>query len=310
MDAKYRKWCAGQQNLPLFAQDWWLDAVCGKENWRVITASSGDYDLALPVYEVKIKGIRRLVQPPWTQYHYLCDLNGQFSNIQDTYQRNITLKEFLESFPSTPIVEINLNPQFQDGLGFQWAGFHLQTRYSMMIEVHQKEMLFEGYSKNLRRNIKAAQRLYTVEPSSDASLLYQVIQETLVRKKAGVQPEQEVIHRMFEALLERKQGRFFVAREADKSVAGGVLVAWDDAYTYYIIGGQQSQKGKPSPHSILMHTFISESLAAGRTFDFCGSMIPGVARFFSSFGAKTRSFLQVSKYSGPGRLKKMKQLIR
>ena len=96
MDAKYRKWCAGQQNLPLFAQDWWLDAVCGKENWHVITASSGDFDLALPVYEVKIKGIRRLVQPPWTQYHYLCDLNGQFSNIQDTYQRNITLKEFLE----------------------------------------------------------------------------------------------------------------------------------------------------------------------------------------------------------------------
>ena len=147
-----------------------------------------------------------------------------------------------------------------------------------------------------------------METSSDADLLYLLIRQTLKRKKAGFEPDQQVISRLLEALLKRGKGRFLIAKDQNK-VVGGICFAWDDKYTYYIIGGQESLKGKPSPHSILMHMAIKESLESGRSFDFCGSMMPGVARFFSSFGPEVQPFLQVSKYSGRGRIKKIRDAI-
>ena len=235
-------------------------------------------------------------------------MSEPFSEIKDTYRRNQLLKQFLGTLPALPMVELNMGPQFQEGLAFNWAGFHLQTRYTFIIPPGKRENLQSGYSKNLRRNLASAIKTYKVEPSSDADLPFQLIQGTLLRKKAGIVPDQQVISRLLEALLKYGTGQFLIAKDQNK-VVGGICVAWDDKYTYYIIGGQESLKGKPSPHSILMHMAIKESLENGRYFDFCGSMMPGVARFFSSFGPEAHPFLQVSKYIGRGRIKKIKHAI-
>lgn len=39
--SKYRNLCAVEKNIPIFSQDWWLDAVCGEENWDVIIIEKG-----------------------------------------------------------------------------------------------------------------------------------------------------------------------------------------------------------------------------------------------------------------------------
>jgi hypothetical protein len=38
---KYRKFCKKEKNIPVFSKDWWLDAVCGEENWDVAIVEKG-----------------------------------------------------------------------------------------------------------------------------------------------------------------------------------------------------------------------------------------------------------------------------
>jgi hypothetical protein len=33
---KYREFCKNEKNLPIFSKDWWLDAVCGKDNYALL----------------------------------------------------------------------------------------------------------------------------------------------------------------------------------------------------------------------------------------------------------------------------------
>jgi len=32
----YREFCQVEDNIPIFSKDWWMDAVCGEDNWDVI----------------------------------------------------------------------------------------------------------------------------------------------------------------------------------------------------------------------------------------------------------------------------------
>lgn len=32
---EYREFCLNEKNIPIFSKDWWLDSVCGTDNWDV-----------------------------------------------------------------------------------------------------------------------------------------------------------------------------------------------------------------------------------------------------------------------------------
>ncbi len=161
-----------------------------------------------------------------------------------------------------------------------------------------REDLEKGYSKNLVRNLRAAQQAYTTEVSDDASAFFIFVMQTL-RKKNGRFPFNAGPGiRLAEALADQGMGQVTIARDQQGEMVAGILTGWDEKFTYYIIGGQNTPMGASSAHSILMHRAIVQSHEQGRTFDFCGSMIPGVMRFFRSFGGSDATFLQISRNRG------------
>jgi hypothetical protein len=53
--------------LPIFLQDWWLDAVCG-DDWGATSVEKGDEMVAtLPYYLVSRYGFRVITMPKLTQ---------------------------------------------------------------------------------------------------------------------------------------------------------------------------------------------------------------------------------------------------
>lgn len=65
-----------RKSIPIFSQDWWLDAVCGEENWDVIIIEKGGIIVAsMPYALVKqwgftVAGMPLLTQKlgPWIKY--------------------------------------------------------------------------------------------------------------------------------------------------------------------------------------------------------------------------------------------------
>lgn len=52
---KYREFCKTEKTIPIFSKDWWLDAVCGKDNWGVVLIErGGKIIVTLPYYLEKM----------------------------------------------------------------------------------------------------------------------------------------------------------------------------------------------------------------------------------------------------------------
>ena len=50
----YRSLCKIEPTIPIFSRDWWLDAVCGKDNWDVALVGKGGMIVAaMPYYMQK-----------------------------------------------------------------------------------------------------------------------------------------------------------------------------------------------------------------------------------------------------------------
>jgi len=82
----------------------------------------------------------------------------------------------------------------------------------------------------------------------------------------------------------------------------GILTGWDSKTSYYLAGGRNGDDQGASAHALLLDHVIHEAQTRGLAFDFEGSMNPGIANFFQSFGAKPESYLQIRKFRGMGKL--------
>jgi len=61
---KYRALCTEASYIPLFARDWWLDAVAGSANWDVALVEQGEQIIASMPYTLsRVRGRTYLGQP-------------------------------------------------------------------------------------------------------------------------------------------------------------------------------------------------------------------------------------------------------
>lgn len=56
---KYRQLCKEDKTIPIYSKDWWMDVVCGEDNWDVLIVEKGDEIAAsMPIYIKKKYGIK------------------------------------------------------------------------------------------------------------------------------------------------------------------------------------------------------------------------------------------------------------
>jgi hypothetical protein len=110
-----------------------------------------------------------------------------------------------------------------------------------------------------------------------------------------------VLPRVFEGLQSNQVGQLSLALYQGKAIAG-VLTAWDAHSTYYLAGGRAGSDEAASAHSLLLDEAILKAHHRKTDFDFEGSMHPGIANFFQSFGANPTAYWHIKKYTGLGKL--------
>src|SRR5690606_23353867 len=64
---KYKKLCTEEPSIPIFSQDWWLDATAGSHNWDVALVENRDNIAAcMPYVTNKRAGLKISTVPPLT----------------------------------------------------------------------------------------------------------------------------------------------------------------------------------------------------------------------------------------------------
>ena len=92
-----------------------------------------------------------------------------------------------------------------------------------------------------------------------------------------------MLRRIEGAASERNARRILLARDADGQTHAGGFFVRDDRWVYYLAGASDPQLRTSGAASLLLWKGIAYAAEEGLGFDFEGSIIRGVERFFRAF---------------------------
>ena len=110
---KYEIFCT-KTYVPVFSKPWWMDAVCGPDNWDVLVIEeSGCYKAAMPYYLTERDGKKLITKATLTQnngvlFHY--PPNQKYSSRLDFEERVMNqVCDYIESLGLDSTVEAAVN---------------------------------------------------------------------------------------------------------------------------------------------------------------------------------------------------------
>lgn len=288
-----------QHDLPIFFQDWWLDAVCKNGSWDVALAYKKDGQICgvLPYHLTKMKG-RQVIVPPmltpqtgiWIIYPPTINHTKRF-----TYEKRI-IEELLQQLPSVTYYVQNFSPLFRNGQPLYWLGYQNHLRYSYRLnDLHDLDSVQQKFAGRLRRTLRKAAEKVSIKVSTDLRALYTVNQKTFERQNLPVPYSFDFLKRIDAATKSRQQRTIYLATDDAGELHAGLYIVWDNDTTYNLVAGGDPNFRQSGAMQLLLWRAIQDAATRDHIFDFEGSMLENVAFSFQSYGAELTPYLRFYK---------------
>jgi hypothetical protein len=285
----------------IFEQPWWLDSVAPGAWNEVVIRRGGEVVARLPYARRRRFGLETIVQPPLTQTLGPWLATGEGKYARRLENENRLLGELIEALPPFDIFRQNLSTGLTNWLPFHWAGFQATVRYSFRIEdLTDLDRVQSEFQDHIRRAIRKAQR--TVEIVDDCSLdeLLRLDAQTFARR-GRAQTHTDAVARLDAACAARDARRILAAVDAHGRTHAVLYVIWDDRTMYALINAADTELRSSGANSLLYWEAIRLAARVSRVFDFEGSMVEPIARFFRAFGGRQAPYFLVTKASARAR---------
>lgn len=281
---------------PIFHQPWWLDAVA-PGHWDAATVERGGRTVArLPFVVRGPRWARVLTQPPLTPFLGPWVEPEPGAKYAKALGDQMELQAELEaSLPDAAAFRQNFSSAVPGCLPFIWAGYRAEVRYTYRIEdLTSEEDLWSGLAGSIRREIRKARRTLEVRDDLGVDRFFPVWAKTFTRQGLPA-PDPARLERIDAAAGARDaRTTLFACDELDRIHAVAYVVR-DRRVAYYLMGGGDPELRTSGASSLLMWEAILRMRNAVEVFDFEGSMLRPVERFFRSFGGRQSPYLHVSR---------------
>ncbi|MDO4757621.1 MAG: GNAT family N-acetyltransferase [Parabacteroides sp.] len=104
-----------------------------------------------------------------------------------------------------------------------------------------------------------------------------------------------LLTQLIQCCKERNQGELWGGYDEKGQLHAAVFIVWQNQTAWYLAGGGNPQLRESGAHSLVLWECIHYVSSFVDTFDFEGSMIPGVERFFREFGAIQTPYFTITK---------------
>lgn len=293
----YRELCENEPTIPLFSQAWWLDAVVG-DSWDVVLATKKNKVIgALPYMLRKKWGFRLLTQPKLTQ-----SLGPWVRPTQKSYPKWLAyekevLGELVNLLPKYDYYSQNWHCERQNWLPFYWRGFEQTTRYTYRLAIKaDTNELWKGLQENTRREVRKAKDRVGVQVRQGTFDEFLALNRMVFeRQNKSVPYTSKFVTRLNAAASVRDACDCLVAEDAEGKLHAGAYIVRSGNTSYYLMGGGDPELRNSGATSLLLWEAICSQPESIETFDFEGSMIEPIERFFRSFGAVQTPYFHVSR---------------
>ena len=285
----------------IFRQPWWIEALAGDNPHGIIKVELTPEKRAdLPYIIRKRYGIRIVTMPPLTQnagpltHGFAYQDNRQLGFEKDLYGA------LIDALPPHDAFNQNFHWSVGNWLPFHWRGFEQSTRYTYRLEdISNEEKLWSGLMSNIRREIKKARNRFEVRIHSDYDIdrFLDLNEMTFQRQGKALPYGREQVRQLDRACAERNCRKIFFAEDEEGKIHAALYIVWDAHSAYYLMGGGDPALRKSGATSLAIWEAILFSATVSRSFDFEGSMIEPVERFFRAFGARQTPYMHVWKFN-------------
>jgi len=288
----------------VFQKQWWLDAVApGK--WDMVKITNGSEIVARMPYTIEKKmGLTALTQPLLTPVlgPWLKDTNAKPSK-QLSSQKEL-IWGLLDQLPKHDLFSQSLHVSITNWLPFYWKGFEQTTKYTYILDdLKDLDSVWNGFSEQARRNIRKAGNKVRIRTDLDVGRFFELNTKTFQRQGRNPPYTRDFIERVDEACAHEHARQIFFAEDASGNLHSAIYVLWDETAAYYLMGGEDPDFRNSEASSLLIWEAIQFVSKITKQFDFEGSMIQSIERFFRSFGAKQVPYFHIT-----GMSKRMKAI--
>jgi hypothetical protein len=280
----------------VFQQPWWLDAVA-PGRWGEVTVERDGRVVARLPYVLRGRArMRMLTMPPLTQ-----TLGPWLERAHSAGPRalgdELELLGRLEAgLPRADAFVQQFAPCELNALPFHWAGYRLELQYTYRLTGLQSETaLWDGMRGSVRREIRKARGRVAVHEDLALDRFHDVWRKTFARQGLPVPATLAQLARVDAACRARGAGVALSAQDDAGRVHAVAYVVWDSHAAFYLLGGADPELRTSGASSLLMWEALQRARSHTDVFDFEGSMLPPVERFFRGFGAVQTPYLLVTR---------------
>lgn len=302
----YSQWNAFVDCSPqgdVFCYSWWLEAIT-KSHFRILVIFDKDEIVAgIPIaYDSQNK----VNEPPLTRtLGVLYKPQENLSEHRQISNQRKWLTLLLEQLPLDDFVQMCMHHNFNDWLPFRWRGFKQTTRYTYIINYHNKTLneLWEKLNRGRKESInRALNNGIIMEQTDDFDLLYEYENMSYERQGLKFRIPYEDLKSLDDAI--KKNGNRVIFRTIDKSnqVHAMLYVAYSSKSAYALLSGSDAKLRKLGGHTLVMWEAIRFFRDKTGYFNFGGSDIERIEKHLRGFGGYITPYFHIynEKFAGKG----------
>jgi len=253
-------------------------------------------------YQTKKMGASFIKLPPYSPH---CGL-FHISDAKNQASLNSTNKEVISevcdylSSQKSKLLVLAFHAKIIDLQPFIWSKYKVVPNYTYQIELSKDlDTIYSNYDPKNRNKINSCLKQEIVVKENDMSKesMFLFFKQALL--SAGANVYEEELKNIFHKFSNDKNS-FCLSVNVNNKLQGAVFCAYDRNVCYYLFGGMDKNAEVSGVTNLLLHKSIEKAKSLGcQTFDFEGSMLKGVEKFFRSFGPKLVPYYTVNKASLP-----------
>jgi lipid II:glycine glycyltransferase (peptidoglycan interpeptide bridge formation enzyme) len=281
----------------IFCQPWWLQAVA-PDSWDVaVVERGGEVAAVLPyAYKVRLGRFKLIEMPPLTPYLGPWLRNSTAKYVNRLSEEKELMTELTEKLPTFAVFQQGFHPSITNWLPFYWRGYKQTTRYTYITDCNKNlDAAWDETRENIRTDIRKAQKTVEVVDTPDIDRFLRVLKTTFQRQGKPLPYTEEVVRRVESACEKQNVRKMLFAQDAEGQTHAAVYLVWDAKSVYYLLGGGDPALRNSGATSLLIWKAIEFALSHGKRFDFEGSVVESIERFFRAFGARQVPYFEVSK---------------
>lgn len=283
----------------LFEEEWWLDAVAQK-HWKAIELcdKNGNVYARFPYCIQRRLGHKIISNPIFTQTLgvYIKDTGAKMS--KRLGREKEILCEIIEKLPNVSL-DIYLDSNNKYFMPFIWNGYKISPAISYQLNnIKDEKKVWSGFKENIKTDVKKAQKILQIKDDLPIDELINIQKKTFERQNRKLPYNPQIIRKIDRIALQRGQRKLLCAVDDVGRVHAAAYFVFDERRCYYLIGGGDPALRNSGAGALLVWEGIKFASTVSEIFDFEGSMIEDIERFFRGFGGEPVVYYRITRLKG------------